>query len=184
MIALSLACFIALLLSPLGLAQKPDPLAKITGKTIQYEYNADFGLMDDLPVIPGRLEPSPLAAQTCQFPEGLEDFGCSSGVQMFVITLEDCATPWTLCYCPLSEATPEQALAAFGRVPIGLRRNVEVFHLYPSSAKIPDSGLGFYMYAITECRQIDSNRPLVCQIERYLYCRPSWKARQIARLAP
>ena len=168
MIALSLACFIALILSPSGLAQKPDPLAKITGKTIQFEYNADFGLMDDLPVIPGRLEPSPLAAQTCQFPEGLEDFGCSSGVQMFVVTLEDCATPWTLCYCPLSEMTPEQALAAFGRVPIGLRRSkfaassiatsvrsncldVEIFHLYPSSAKIPDSGLGFYMYATIVC---------------------------------
>lgn len=140
MIILSFAYSLAVL----SLVQAQDPLSKIEGKTIQSKYNADFGLTDALPSVPGRLEASPLAAQQCMFPDNVEDFGCSSGVQMFIMTMDDCGTPWILCYCPLAEATPDQVLSAFGLIPIGLRRHIEKLHFYPSNSKAPVDTLGLY----------------------------------------
>jgi len=144
MVALPVACLLAVFSIVQAQQAAIDPLAKIEGKTIQSKYNADFGLTDALPVVPGRLEASSLAAQKCMFPGNVKDFGCEAGVQMFSMVMEDCQTPWVLCYCPTSDATPDEIISAFGLIPIGLRRHIEKLHVYPSTSQAPVDTLGLY----------------------------------------
>lgn len=114
-----LAGLLCLLFQASGSLARYQDASLFSGKRIQAGHDSDFGLGRYLPSVNGTLSSPSRADERCAFPPSLQDFGCQAPVEMYSMEIEDCGTPWTLCYCPGAEGSAEDAMEGFSSIPIG-----------------------------------------------------------------